>query len=83
MIPEVKSIISYVDTVGAEIPVGYLDGDTLSKLESDNYSRMILSVEVPYEGSETFALVENIREVAGTFYLTKIIWRGRGFQPAI
>ena len=35
-IPEVKSIISYTDTVGAEIPKEYLDKDTLLQLVSDN-----------------------------------------------
>lgn len=44
-IPEIKSIISYTDTVGAEIPKEYLNEDTLSQLVSDNYNRMVLSVE--------------------------------------
>ncbi|MGN1104847.1 MAG: MMPL family transporter, partial [Candidatus Coproplasma sp.] len=52
-IPEVKSIISYVDTVGAEIPYEYLDADTLSQLVSENYSRFVLTVEADYEGEAT------------------------------
>lgn len=44
-IPEVKSILSYVDTVGAEIPKEYLDEDTLAQLVSDDYNRMVLTVE--------------------------------------
>ena len=67
-IPEVKSIISYVDTVGAQIPTSYLDEETLSKLISDNYSRMVISVEADYEGEETFALVERIRAAAEEYY---------------
>ncbi len=67
-IPQVKGIISYVDTVGAEIPMGYLDVDTLSQLVSENYSRMVLSVEADYEGEETFALVERIRAIANDYY---------------
>lgn len=67
-IPEVTSIISYVDTVGAEIPEEYLEKDTLARLISDQYSRMVLSVETDYEGEETFALVEKIRETADEYY---------------
>ena len=61
-------IISYVDTVGAEIPTSYLDADTLAKLESDHYSRMVLQVDVPYEGDETFSLVDEIRSTIGQYY---------------
>ena len=64
----VTDIISYVDTVGAEIPTSYLDADTLAKLESDHYSRMVLQVDVPYEGEETFSLVDNIRSTIGQYY---------------
>ena len=42
-IPKVTNIISYVDTVGAEIPEQYLDIETLSKLNSEDYTRMIIS----------------------------------------
>ncbi|MGN0293805.1 MAG: RND family transporter, partial [Lachnospiraceae bacterium] len=67
-IPEVTSIISYADTVGAEIPKEYLDEDTLSQLVSDNYSRMVLAVDTDYEGEETFDLVERIRETVDEYY---------------
>ena len=77
-IPEVKSIISYVDAVGAEIPKEFLDADTLSQLVSDNYSRMALTVETDYEGEETFALVERIRETAGEYYPGTYYLAGEG-----
>lgn len=67
-IPEITSIISYVDTVGAEIPPSYLDDATLSQLRSENYSRLVLSVSVPAESNQTFELVENIRAVAEKYY---------------
>lgn len=67
-LPEITSIISYVDMAGAEIPNAYLDADTLSQLEGENYSRMVLSVDVPYEGDSTFTLVENIRGIAEKYY---------------
>lgn len=69
-IPEINSVLSYVDTVGAEIPYEYLDEDTLSLLVSDNYSRFVLTVNVDYEGEETFELVETLRATAETYYET-------------
>lgn len=77
-IPQITSIISYVDVAGAEVPYAYLDEDTLSLLESDNYSRMVLSVDVPYEGEETFALVEKIRNVADKYYPSENYLAGEG-----
>lgn len=74
----VTSIISYVDMAGAEIPLTYLDGETLSLLMSDNYSRMVLSVDVPYEGTDTFALVEDIRAIADSYYPGGAYLAGQG-----
>ena len=74
----VTSIISYVDMAGAEIPIEYLDSDTLSMLMSENYSRMVISVDVPYEGEETFELVEKIRKTANKFYPAEYYLVGQG-----
>ena len=67
-IPEVTGILSYVDTVGAQIPEEYLDEELLSQLLSKDYSRMVLTVDADAEGEEAFALVEKIRETADTYY---------------
>ncbi len=67
-IREVKSILSYVDTVGETIPEQYLDSNTLSKLNSENYTRMVLTVDAEYEGDKTFSLVETIRNTAEEYY---------------
>lgn len=77
-IPEVTGIISYVDTVGTEVPMNYLDEDTLSQLVSDNYSRMVISVETDYEGEATFNLVERIRSTANSFYPSTYYLAGEG-----
>ena len=73
-VPQIKTILSYVDTVGAEVPAAYLEQSTLSRLVSADYSRMVLTVEAEPEGAETFALVERLRQIAeqyypGTYYL--------------
>ena len=67
-IPQVKSILSYVDTVGKTIPEQYLDSHTLSKLNSEHDTRMVLTVDAAYEGEETFELVETIRDTAERYY---------------
>ena len=77
-IPEVSSIISWVDLAGAEIPYEYLDADTLKQLESEHYSRMVLSVKVDYEGEKTFALVEKLRDTAQKYYPDAYYLAGQG-----
>ncbi len=77
-IDEVSSIISYVDTVGMEIPESYLDEETYAKLCSDEYTRMVISVDAEYEGEETFALVEQIRDTAETYYPGEWYLAGEG-----
>jgi len=67
-IPEVSSIVSFVDNAGAEIPPEYLDQDTLSKLESKDYSRMVLTVDTEYEGTDAFNVVQKIRKIAQDYY---------------
>ena len=67
-VPQVKSVISYVDSASRVMPEGMLDADTLSLLESENYSRMVISVEAHYEGDATFSLVNAIRDTADSYY---------------
>lgn len=74
----VTNVISYVDMAGAQIPQEYLDKDTLKLLRSENYSRMVLSVDVDYEGEETFELVEEIRRVAECYYPQGYYLAGEG-----
>ena len=77
-VPQITSIISYVDMAGAEIPSVYLDADTLAQLEGEHYSRMVITADVPYEGDETFALVENIRNIADKYYPAENYLAGEG-----
>ncbi len=77
-IPQVKSILSYVDTVGAEIPMEYLDADTLSQLVSNNYSRFVITVDADYEGEKTFDLVKTIRNTISGYYPDDYYLAGNG-----
>lgn len=65
---KVSGTIVFVEQAGPEIPYEYLDEETLSKLESDNYSRMVLSVDVDYEGKETTELIDEVRKIAEKYY---------------
>lgn len=65
---KVSGTIAFVEQAGPEIPYEYLDEETLSKLESDNYSRMVLSVDVDYEGNETTELIDEVRKIAEKYY---------------
>ncbi len=77
-VPEVLNIVSYVDTVGATIPTTYLDAGTLSQLNSENYTRMIITVDAEAEGEDTFTLVEEIRGIAEKYYPGTWLLAGEG-----
>ncbi len=74
----VSGIISYVDTVGEEVPESYLDAATLKKLMSDRYARMVISVRAESEGDATFTLVKNIRACAEKYYPGEWYLAGEG-----
>lgn len=77
-IPKVSSIISYVDTVGMEIPEEYLDKSDYDALCSEHYTRMVLSLDTEYEGEKTFALVKEIRDTAEKYYPGEWYLAGEG-----
>ena len=45
---EIKKIISYVYSAGAEVPMDYVESDVLNKLISKNYSRIVLTVDAVF-----------------------------------
>ena len=67
-IPEVTSILSYVDVAGTTIPTEFVGEDTLKLLMSEHYSRLVLSVDTDFEGAATFDLIDRVREVAEKWY---------------
>ncbi len=75
-IPEISSIISYVDKAGAEVPTEYLDEETLSKLISENYSRIVINIKADFEGDETFSIIEDIRDIAKKYYGDSYLFAG-------
>ena len=77
-LPQVSSILSYVDNAGSVIPTEYVESDTLSKLVSAHYSRLVLSVKADLEGDAAFNLVERVREIAERYYPDQWLLAGEG-----
>ncbi len=77
-VPAVKSILSRVDYVGSAIPQDALQGDLLSKLESDHYTRMVVTVEAEVDSEETFALVQQLRSIISDYYPEENYLAGQG-----
>ena len=77
-LPQVDGILSFVDAAGAEIPPEYLDENTRSKLISEHYSRLVLTMDVPPEGEEAFQAVEAVRETAEAYYPGQCLLAGNG-----
>lgn len=77
-VPGVNGIMSYVDTVGAEIPENFIDPKSLAKLSGENYSRMLLSVSANYEGENAFRLINKIKTVADNHYPGTWLLAGEG-----
>lgn len=65
---EVTSVVSYVNTVGAEIPMEYLDESVLSQLISEHYSCMLITAAVPAEGTAAFEFVQRLEALADSYY---------------
>lgn len=79
-LPKVTSLIAYVEQAGAEIPYEYLDKALLDQLESENYSRIVLSVDLDYEGDETFLFVEQLRSLLQQYYPDTYHLAGEGIS---
>ncbi len=74
----VTSIISYVDSADISIPTQMAPKSTLSKLQGENYSRLVLSVDAPYEGEATWNLVSEIRDTCQQTYGDSYYLAGQG-----
>lgn len=64
----VTAITSFQTQVGRLMPAEVLPQDQLSSLLSENFSRIILTVDTPKEGDEAFAVVHEVRAIAQEYY---------------
>lgn len=75
-LPEVTAISSYQTQVGRLLPSEVLPQAQLEQLLSDNYSRIILTVNTAKEGEHAFAVVEQIRDLAQKYYPDEYLLTG-------
>ncbi len=66
--PEMKSVIGYVNMVGAGVPVDLLPERMISPLISEHYSRIVMIADSPDESPETFELAERLRTIVDNAY---------------
>ena len=67
-LPEMRSVVGYVNQVGTNIPPDILPERIISQLISENYSRLILIAESPGESPETYELAQTIRDMVAEAY---------------
>ena len=67
-IDHVTAVTSYATMVTNKIPEIYLDKSVVEQFYSDHYARIIISADCAYEGTESFTMVENIKDVAQKYY---------------
>lgn len=67
-IPQVTSVLSYPTTVGASIPTGFLSPAITEQFYSEHDARMVVYANTESEGTEAFAVVEEIRAAVHEFY---------------
>ncbi len=79
-VPEVKHIISYVDSVGETIPNEFLDQAILEKLRSKNYTRFVLNVDTDFEGEHTTKLIDNLKSIIEKHYTDNWYLAGEGIS---
>lgn len=77
-IDRITSLISYVDSADISIPTAMVEKSTLNKLQGENYSRFVLTVDAPYEGEATWNLVQDIRDTCQQIYGDNYYLTGQG-----
>ncbi len=76
-VDHVTSITGYATAVGANIPSGILSEDITKNFYSENYARYIIYTDTPSEGDVAFATVEDIENVAQSYYGDAVYMTGQ------
>lgn len=72
-IPRVTSVVSYVTSVGAEIPREFVPDDIVRQFYSENYVRIIIYTDTEEEGQVTFNTIQAIIDTAAKYYDTRYL----------
>lgn len=77
-IDNVTGVTSTTTLMGSAFPTDMLPGGLTGELESENYRRLVISVDADFEGDETFNLVKEIRNTAQDYYPDTWLLAGEG-----
>lgn len=69
-IDNVTNVMSYAKTVGASIPVEFLDASVTEQFYSADWARIVAYVDTEVEGDRAFATVDAIQTAASNHYDT-------------
>ncbi len=67
-IPHVTGVVSYITSVGSEIPREYVPEDAAKQFYSENYARILIYTDTEEEGEDAFTTVQNIMDTAAKHY---------------
>jgi predicted RND superfamily exporter protein len=67
-LPTTKSVLSYTTVAGTSLPHELASEDEVSQLINGGYSRIVLTSNITEEGSGSFDLVEQVRNMLSSYY---------------
>ncbi|MFG6150202.1 efflux RND transporter permease subunit [Halobacillus sp. B23F22_1] len=67
-VEDVSSVMSYVNTISTAIPPDYLEESMTEPFYSEDYARITLYTDTNAEGDAAFSLIEQVQEIAETYY---------------
>jgi predicted RND superfamily exporter protein len=67
-LPTTKSVLSYTTVAGTSLPHELASQSQVSQLINGGYSRIVLTSNITEEGSDSFALVKQVRDMLSSYY---------------
>ena len=74
--PDVISVISYVNTVGASIPENFVPEEALSQLYSEHYSRFVVTLDTEEIEDGWADKIDRVREICEEYYGDEVLIAG-------
>lgn len=65
---DISSVISYVSSVGASIPDGYVPDESVSQLYSEHYSRFVITLDTEESEAGWTEKVDKIHQICEEYY---------------
>lgn len=74
--PDVTSVISYVNTVGASIPENFVPEESLSQLCSEHYSRFVVTLDTEEVEDGWADKIDKVYEICEEYYGDEVLIAG-------